>query len=57
MTEFFANVAAGLGVVLAAVLFALLVLGPAEKTIGLYHAERDACLQGARNGLELKRCS
>lgn len=56
MKDFLAN-AAGLIVVLsAAFLFALLVLAPAGKTIATYHAERDACLIGARNGLDIERC-
>lgn len=56
MTQAFGFVVALGAVVLVAVMFALLVLGPAGKTIGLYHAEHDACLMGARNGLEIKRC-
>lgn len=37
-------------------LFATLILGPAGKTIATYHAERDWCLLGARNGLDIERC-
>jgi hypothetical protein len=37
-------------------LFAMLILGPAGKTIATYHAERDACLIGARGGLDIERC-
>lgn len=57
MMSFFATLFAGAAVLLAAVMFALLVLAPAGKTIGLYHAEHDACLMGARNGIEIKRCN
>lgn len=56
MRSFLVNVA-GVGALVAiAVMFAVLVLAPAGKTIATYHGEHDACLIGARNGLDIERC-
>jgi hypothetical protein len=56
MIKFLGNVAGYAAVFGVALLFAVLVLGPAGKTIATYHAEHDACLIGARNGLDIERC-
>lgn len=56
MKDFLTEVAGALGLAAIALMFATLVIGPAGKTIATYHAERDWCLTGARNGLEIERC-
>jgi hypothetical protein len=57
MKDFIEEVAGVIALAAIALMFATLVIGPAGKTIATYHAERDACLIGARNGLEIERCS
>lgn len=56
MKDFAIEIAGAAALVVAAIMFATLVIGPAGKTIATYHAERDACLIGARNGLDIERC-
>ncbi len=56
MKNFAIEIAGAAALVVAAIMFATLVLGPVGKTIATYHAERDACLIGARNGLDIERC-
>lgn len=56
MKNFAIEIAGVIGLAVIAIMFVTLVLGPAGKTIATYHAERDACLIGARNGLDIERC-
>lgn len=56
MKDFVIEIAGAFALVIAAIMFSTLVLTPAGKTIASYHAERDACLIGARNGLDIERC-